>query len=273
MKQIIRLSLPLVLLGIVLSFYCACSAILSQNMFCSSRPSVCKSEEENSQTYSFAKAKDNCTLFLSPSGSTEPSNVLFNIPSGYFVRLLESASESTYKVMYADRVGYVFASSVKRVSIEPQTQCLNPITLNTKDGSGTILRKHATTNSDQVALVPAGSEILYIASAFGDKPTDGLSHEWYFVQYFPASEPTIYHEGYIYSERISSAPQIPVNAEDDPIIPLPTTPQTENILVDAQKSPTWLKALLITVLCLPAVLFIFYLCAAIVKHKRTSEAL
>ena len=268
-KIITVVCLPFLLFGVVLSFYCGCCAILHSTLFCSSRPKVCLSNTEE-QTSTYAKAKANCLLYKTPSTNSDLSNEYFIVPEGYFVRILEETSDSVYKVIYSDRVGYVLRTCVRRVSIEPQVAHPEPIALSTKSGSGTILREFATSSSSSVALVPENSEIMYIASILGDKPADGLSYEWYFVQFFPQTEPNIYYEGYVYSERVAAAPIVATNTEDDPIIPLPLKPSSEED-VEIKNSPVWLRAILISVLVLPCILFALYLIAAIVRHKRNAD--
>ena len=261
------IGLPLLLLGVVLSFYSGFSVLLCQKLFCSLKPNVCVAEDGQP---TFAKAKSNCTLFLSPEiSNTNPENILFCVPTGYFVRLLDTTAQTVYKVAYADRIGYISATAVKMVSIEPQQQYLSPIAIKTKQSGGSILRATPSTSSEMVALVPAESEIKYIASTTGEKPSDGQSNEWYFVQYFPASEPTAYYEGYLYSERVLQAPQIPVNTEDDPITPLPLDIEEES--APKRPTPTWLKGLLVTVLCFPALLFAIYLATTITKQKKLAR--
>lgn len=220
----------------------------------------------------FAKARENCTLFLSPNVSDKSiSNILFDIPEGYFVRLVDTTGSDAFKVSYGDKIGYVSPLSVKRVSFTPTVIFCPTQILTTKSGSGTQLRLLATTSSEQVALIPPSSQIEYIASAEGDKPTDGLSSEWYYVRYFPANEPTIYHEGYVYSERFESAPQISPNLEDDPTTNISTSLLPEETETPKANFPVWLKAVTISILCLPALLFAIYLFVSRVQKKTSAR--
>lgn len=215
----------------------------------------------NNQAESFyAKARQNCVLFLSTNVSdTSPSNVLFVVPVGYFVKVVAQPSSSVYQVTYDSYLGYIAAKDAKRVSFVPN-ECTPPTqTLITKSDGGTQLRALASTQSDTVALVPAGSSVEYIATATGTKPEGGLSQNWHYVRYFPASQPTIYHEGYIYSERTTTQPSVPTNTEDDKPQQLPQNQTPTSTKAKNSSFPLWLKGIIISLLCLPLLLFLLYL--------------
>ena len=247
------------------------SAQLSPN----SKIKIAKAQQqEESQIY--AKAKDNCILFASQNTSDQSlQNILFIVPAGYFVRIVEVVDETTLKVIYIDRIGFVLRDSVKQVSIVPQEPYEAPQQIQTKAGSGTQLRQSATTASESIALIPPSSFVTYIANTKGQKPTDGLSEIWYFVQYFPPSEPTIYYEGYIYSERVASEISHTKNTEDDHAVSLPLQIQEpEQQSQNTLQQPTWLKGILIAVMCLPCLLFAIYLSSTIIqKRKAKTEAI
>ena len=163
-----------------------------------------QSAQTTSTEEKYAKARENCILYLTSNISDQSlDNTLFQIPEGYFVRLLNTNNSDAYEVAYGSITGYVIPTTVKRVSFLPTVAYLDSQILITKsDGAGTVLRYTASANSEQVALIPAASKVEYIASLNGEKPTDGLSSIWYYVRYFPEQEPTKYYEGYIYCERL-----------------------------------------------------------------------
>ena len=255
------------------------SSISQALNYCSIEPysnsfhsSILASAQLSPSEQRYAKAKENCFLFLSEQIST--SRVLFTIPEGYFVKILEEQNPSAIKVQYLDRVGYCLPETIKRVSITPTKAYLEPFEIQTRSNSGTQLRESPTTSSNAIALIPPNSKITYIASTIGSKPVDGLSSEWYFVQYFPESEPTTYHEGYVYCERISSIVSPPENTEDDPIVPLPLLSENQNTTSEEfSSSPAFLKGILIAVLCLPILLFAIYICAKIISKKRSFDSI
>lgn len=231
-----------------------------------------QTETENSEKGIFAKARNNCTLYVTSNVQDNSlSNIYFTVPEGYFVQLLDTTSSSAYMVSYNDKVGYISPTSAKRVSFVPKTPTSPILPLTTHAGSGTQLRAFASTSSDMVALVPPTSEVQYIASVFGDKPTNGLSSVWYYVRYFPALQPTIYYEGYVYSERVQTAPEVPKNLEDEPLPTLATSPLPQETA--PRVMPAWLKGVVIALLILPAVLFGIYLVVAIRKRKQTEQSL
>ena len=222
----------------------------------------------------YAKARENCVLFLTADiTNTTLDNQLFIVPTGYFVRLIDTNNDDCYQVAYGDKIGFCLPTSLKRVSFTPTVATLDSQQLVTKsDGSGTILRQTASASSEQVVLIPAGSNIEYVASLSGDKPADGLSREWYYVRYYPPQEPTIYYEGYVYSERAVNPPVITPNLEDEKVSDISNT-----LLPDDNPSPAyfpnWLKGLVIALLCLPALLFGIYLLVAYKRRKQTENVL
>ena len=236
----------------------------------------CRAEEQIEQTQQYAKAKADCFLFATSNTiNKQLNNILFTVPEGYFVRLIETENERAYKVAYSNRIGYVLPESVKRVSLIPENAYLAPQSITTKQGGGTQLRSLPTTNSNPVALIPSESNITYLATTTGEKPADGSSSNWYFVQYFPESEPTTYYEGYVYSERVQTQIIIPENSEDDPLPPLPLqaeTEQNESSKQSAKANPI-LRGMLIAVLCLPCIIFGLYLVVQIVSKRKLSDAL
>ena len=217
----------------------------------------------------YAKAKENCILFATQNTADQSlQNILFVVPNGYFVRIVEIVNETTLKAIYIDRVGFVLRESVKKVSILPQKPYESPQQIQTKPGSGTQLRELASTSSQSIVLIPPNSTVTYIASTNGDKPTDGLSEIWYFVQYFPPAEPTIYYEGYIYSERVANEVVHAQNTEDDPISTLPLNIEVENENPTSITQPIWLKGILIAVMCLPCIFFAIYLSSTIIQKRK-----
>ena len=238
--------------------------------------------EHQSHTFSisasepqYAKAKENCILFRTANTSNlQQENIYFQIPESYFVRILEIEPDSqTYKVIYGNTIGHIDFQSARRVNIVPENPFVESFLIQTKSDSGTQLREYPSTSTNAVALIPPGSTITYVASTAGTKPTDGFSNEWYYVQYFPPSEPTTYYEGYVYSERIESQISILQNQEDDPIEPLQLIEDNYLDAVQSKQTPAYIKGILITVLCLPSVLFAIYIGSKILAKKRSFDSI
>lgn len=223
----------------------------------------------------YAKIRENCLLYLTNNTQDNSlENVIFQLPESYFVKLIDTTTEDAYKVAYGEFIGYCKPTSLKRVSFVPLQATTNKIILTTKNDGGTQLRKTASASSEMTALIQGNSNIEYIASISGEKPLDGLSSIWYYVRYFPISEPTIYYEGYIYSERIIAPPEILENIEDEHLDDISESlVQTNTPALDKIAMPTWLKLLLICVLTLPAILFGIYLLKQIYQKRTKADSL
>ena len=84
---------------------------------------------EIKENYGYMKALSSC-LFFKTSDITNMSleNIYFTIPEGYFVKKIYDLSQTTIKVTYNNKVGYVMSERVKLVSFLPTVKYLDNIT-------------------------------------------------------------------------------------------------------------------------------------------------
>lgn len=255
----------------ILQFLCLlifCETLVFSQKFASKNNSqMCFAEEPESTCY--AKALDSCTLFKSESLSNENGEVLFIVPEGYFVAIVNAISESVLLVRYDKYLGYVSASSIKRVSFVPKQKTLTGVTLDIKSSSGTQIWSIPSTKGEQLYSIERGaSGIKYIAKVYGELLPAGQSNLWYFVSYTPPESPTDVYTGYIYSQNVTNLGAIPPNTEADPE-PVQTDGPAESGLIYLN-SP--IKTLIVTLVAVPIILLIAILLYRLVKHIRAARA-
>ena len=67
-----------------------------------------------SNTSYFARIiTDECFLFKTPTNVVDSSNIFFELPKTYFVKLIDKAEDNFYKVEYSSFTGYVKKDSQK----------------------------------------------------------------------------------------------------------------------------------------------------------------
>lgn len=218
--------------------------------------------------YGYYKCNSSCIFFkTSDTTNMDFDNIYFYIPEGYFVKKINDISNSTIKVSYRDKIGYVRSKDIKLVSFNPIVKNLNNITFDIVDFSGTqIWRIPSTSNSVDIVYKPiqAGTKnITYIASIDGEIPSGSTSSVWYYVEYSPLNDPTSIYEGYIHSEKTSNLTSIPENIEDDIIIE-----ETVNNTSTLFGLSTTTQTILISLISLPMLTIIVIL---ILKSKRKEK--
>ena len=220
----------------------------------------------------YAKAKDNCFLFkTSDISDSSYRNVIFIIPSSYFVTVLSEVNTMITKVQYKNKIGYVSADSVTKVSFVPVSPTLEGVSFDISEDVGTQIRSSpvADNTSNVLKIIPAGTvDISYTATILGDIPTGGSSNVWYYATYTPISDPTSVYEGYVYSEKTYNLTEIPKNLEDDLKPSEEISEEDEEIGFTINDT---IKVVLIVLICVPIVLVFVLLVAHNKRNKKDKE--
>ena len=215
----------------------------------------------------YAKAKENCFLFKTTDiSSLNYSNIFFCVPETYFVTILQEINSAIYKVEYKGKVGYVSADSVILSTFVPVVPTLDDVFCDVVSSSGTQIRSspNSETKDNILANIPASSKNLeYVAFIFGIKPVGSLSDVWFYVYYFPESDPTSYYEGYVFSEKVCNVSEIVLNKENNPEI----EGDEKNMNLNTSKN---VKVILLVLILLPIVL-VFVLVAFRSKNQHQNQ--
>ena len=224
----------------------------------------CKAEAEIS---TYAKVKNECILFKTSTLNNEINNVFFIIPETYFVMIIDTVSDTCYKVQYGDYIGYVDSSKVIIATFSPIVKFLDGITCDIKESSGTQVWSSPSATSSIFTTISAGTKnIKYIASVYGDKPSGSETNIWYYVNYTPENNSTNVYEGYIYSENVTNLTNIAINTETNPeVIP------NEDIKEFSLYISSPIKILLISIVSIPIIILFLILLNKLSKiiHKKT----
>lgn len=135
---------------------------------------------------------------------------IFTLPKGYYAKVL-SSSGNLSRVEYNGIIGYIDSQNTISSTAKPTGTLFKSANLYTRSDAGTHLRNDATTSSDKICLIPAGSTLTYLGDKKGTIPDDGTSDLWHYVMFDYGD--TITYIGYVYSERtiitnLSTAPII-----------------------------------------------------------------
>lgn len=159
-------------------------------------------------TYSYARAETSGTYIYKSPTTTDPSNILFEIPETYFVGLISNYNTNFYKVMYRDQTGFVQKSSVTAVKETPATPYLENITFRVFVPGGAELVANPTSKSPTViTTVEQNTTLKYYGKTFGQESISGRGSTWYFCQ-TPTGE-----WGYIYKGLTDQLSHIALNTE------------------------------------------------------------
>lgn len=227
-----------------------------------------------SESVVYAKVLNNCVLYKSQTMNESLDDKYFVIPESYFVTILEELPNDCFKVQYDKFIGYVKKDTVLIATFTPIIKSLQDIKCDIKQTSGTQIWNKPTVSGNVLTTIPAGtSEIEYIAMAYGEIPTGGVSNIWYYITYTPLSNSTNVYEGYVYSENVTNLSEILPNAESNPEIENTQNNETKN---EVNVSSTF-RTMVIALISVPIILLFSIIMYKIVKfvsknaNKRKNE--
>ena len=209
----------------------------------------------------YAKVLDNCMLYRTSTMSNDFSNVLFYIPTTYFVSIVSKVSDDVVKVQYREYSGFCYYKNISPVSFNPITTSLQGITFDINPTAGTQLWNiPSSTNGIKLTTIPANTHrIEYISCTTGEIPLGGTVNTWYYARYTPSNIATAVYEGYIYSEATVNLSNIPSNLEVE------NEPPSSNTSAETIPMSSAIKTILIILICLP---FVILLIASIIKATK-----
>lgn len=208
-------------------------------------------------TYIYAQITSSNTYFYTSTSSTSPSNAYFILPQSYCVLLLSNINESFYKAQYRDMVGYVLKSSVVPIKEVPTTPYLENISFRVYSSDGiNMFASPLNTSSGKIIEQVSTLEFLdYYGEIEGDEFISNRGLTWVY-----AKNNKTQNKGYFYKGLCDNFSFIPKNTQT--LTPLSSTPFENNdntYLYSLISLSPPLKALLITLVCLPALVIIYLL--------------
>lgn len=212
------------------------------------------------ETVVYAKVDENCALYKTIADQSSLSEIIFYVPSTYFVTILSQTSTEILRVRYENFTGYVYSKNVSVVSFTPSKPILTDITFDISENAGTqIWSKPSDATGRILTTISAGSlGIEYVASTLGDIPSGGKSNLWYFARFTPTTNTTTVYEGYVYSEATTNLTHIPTNLEQD----------IEEISIDKTDQLTLatpVQIVLLSIISLPFLILISLVIVKIIK--------
>lgn len=152
---------------------------------------------------------------------------LITLPKTYYARLIDPQTDISKSEMIAIKYGtisgFMESKYAKKVTQIPAslTESWSP-TGETKDTYGTYLRLTPTITSENVIeLIEPNTAVKILGSIEGERPTDGASHIWYYLDV--ELGPTKLIRGYVYSERVTLNSEF--KEQFPPSEPVTTTPE------------------------------------------------
>lgn len=224
---------------------------------------LCVSATTSNTSYFARIITDECFLFKTPTNVVDSSNIFFELPKTYFVKLIDKADENFYKVEYSSFTGYVKKDSVQAVKEIPNTPYLETINFRVYAEISRDLRSEPNTSngsSSQVAYIPLLSKNLtYYGTIVGECLIDGRTNIWYYCKYTADKD----YYGYVYSDFCDEMTPIQNNTEEVTFTENPTfEPIKEQIHTIPQNDKT--VGIIIGILSVPAMIFLLL----IVKGKH-----
>ena len=202
---------------------------------------------------------DQVYFYKSPTDDNSTSNIYFELPKSYFVKLTNKQG-NFYEATYQNIIGYVKKDSVQAVANTPSNPFLNNITFRVyAEPSEKIYSQPKSTSALVTKIPPLTKNIQYIGKIYGERLIDGRTNIWFYCKF----SAEIDYYGYIYSDFCDEMPQIPVNNEDIKYINNPTfEPITEELKAIPKDSN--LVGIVVGILSIPAVIFVLM----IVKNSK-----
>lgn len=186
------------------------------------------------------------------------SNIMFELPKSYFVRLIDKAENDYYLVEYNGIKGYVKKDSVRATSTTPSNPYLTNVSFRVYADPSRDMRSYPAIDnslSERVTYIPLYSKnIEYIAKTKGQELIPNRTNIWYYCKYTTDRE----YYGYVYSDFCDEMSPIYENTEQVEYIENPTfeTPKTESIDTSLDKKTI---GIIIAILTLPAIIFVILL--------------
>lgn len=194
-------------------------------------------------------------FYRQPINDESTSNIYFELPKTYFVKLLDISDNGYYLAEYRNITGYVKKDSVRAISGTPSTPYLKNITFRVYADYSRDMRSYPSIDnnlSERITYIPLYSKnVEYISKISGQELVLNRTNVWYYCKYTTDTD----YYGYIYSDFCDEMPAIPENKEKFEYIDNPTfelTPESQQSILD-----TKILGIIIAIMSAPALIFVF----------------
>lgn len=214
-------------------------------------------------TYFGRALTTNIYIYTSPVVTDDKSNLLFEIPTTYFVELLSEENELFYKAQYNGIYGYVLKSEVSCIDQTPLMPFVNNASFRVFTPSGANLRTSPNESlgaSNLITSIPfMSTNLVFYGICKGEESISYKGNVWYYCKYIKENQE---YMGYIYSPLCDLLTQFPQNTESFTYI-TPDFSYKSDITTNSQEnyltiSSPW-QIVLIIVVSLPCIIIIYFL--------------
>ena len=211
----------------------------------------------------YGRATENGTyLYSSPAILEDKSNLLFEIPTTYFVQLLGNENDLFYKASYNSIFGYVLKSEMSCIKETPQNAYAININFRVFTPSGANLRSSPNESKGSINLITSipflETNLVYYGICEGEEAISYKGNIWYYCKYISQNKE---YYGYVYSPLCDLLTPINENTEKYEYV-TPNFSDPENDVDDPNKylsiSTPW-QIVIIILISLPCILIVYFL--------------
>lgn len=185
------------------------------------------------------------------------------LPKSYYASAVEDYNAEYYRVIYYDLEGYVKKSEVAKVDYEPVTKyATGKLQITALVIAVPCLARPDHFRDNVVAEVKKGETLVYYGKIQGTAPEPARGDEWYYIKIISENEEPLY--GYIYAPYVTAA-AIPENTGEKVLREESSGGGFEPA---EPEFPSYLAAVFILCLCIPAVLVMLLLFRKKPEQKR-----
>ena len=194
---------------------------------------------------------DQVYLYKSAIDDNSTSNIYFELPKSYFVKLTNKHGEF-YEAVYQNITGYVKKDSVQAVANTPSNPYLDNITFRVYADLSEKIYSHPKSNSALITQIPPLTKnIKYYGKIDGERLIEGRTNIWYYCKF----SADVDYYGYVYSDFCDEMTPITINNEELKYVSNPTfEPKTEKI--NAIPKDSNVVGIIVGILSIPALIFI-----------------
>ena len=227
-------------------------------------------------TFSYAQIKEDNVYLYKTNLSTFLNNAYFEIPKSYFVMLLNNIDETFYKVQYKSMVGYVLKEKVTPVLEKPVNPYLENVSFRVyaQDGLNLMSSPFTSQNPQIVSNLPPLPNLEYFGKITGDEIVEGRGTTWFYCQTNSLESHNTQESkksGYVYAGFCDNLTPFSENTEK--LTPTSNPFETENheyLYYLINLSPL-LKAIIIVLVCIPAIILILLLFSPFKIQKKIKQ--
>ena len=227
-------------------------------------------------TFSYAQVKEDNVYLYKTNLSTFLNNAYFEIPKSYFVMLLNNIDETFYKVQYKSMVGYVLKEKVTPVLEKPVNPYLENVSFRiyAQDGLNLMSSPFASQTPQVILSLPPLPTLEYFGKINGDEIVEGRGTTWFYCQPNNLESTTTQESkkgGYVYAGFCDNLTPFSENTEKLTPTSNPFDTENQEYLYYLINLPSFLKALIISLVCIPALILILLLFKPFKIQKRIKQ--